>query len=123
MTDDPFPRWPPDWVEDHSLATEEQVAATEDVTLTSALRNDDRVLMAVSWPGGRRWMLVDPVGNDAPQALRVGERAEDTEVSRLVDGLWSQALTIAKRLMDGEPLLAPGEVPDAPKKRRRWGRG
>jgi hypothetical protein len=116
---DAFPRWPPDWVEDHELAATETVVATEDVSLTSALRNDDRVLMSVAWPGGRRYMLVDPVGNDAPQALRVGERADDAEVARLVEGLWSQALTIAKRLMDGElPLAPPPE--EAPK--RRWGR-
>jgi hypothetical protein len=109
MIDD-FPRWPPDWVEDHDLATEETVAATDEVSLTSALRNDDRLLMAVSWPGGRRYMLVDPVGNDAPQALRIGERAEDAEVASLVEGLWSQALTIAKRIMDGElPAMPPAE--------------
>ncbi|HEX6391238.1 MAG TPA: hypothetical protein VFZ89_17380 [Solirubrobacteraceae bacterium] len=127
---DPFPQWPPDWVEDHELAAEQVVAATDDVSLTSALRTDDRLLLSVSWPGGRRWMLVDPVGNHAPEALRIGERAEDGEVARLVEGLWSQALTLAKRLMDGDltaealaaAAAAAGEE-ELPKKKRRWGRG
>jgi hypothetical protein len=129
--DEPFPHWPPDWVDDYELAGEQTVAATDDISLTSALRTDDRVLMGVSWPGGRRWMLFDPVGNDAPQALRIGERSDDAEVSRIVEGLWSQVLTLAKRMMDGEltaealaaaAAAAIGE--EEPKeKKRRWGRG
>jgi hypothetical protein len=121
MTDS-FPRWPPDWIDEHDLAAEEVLAATDDVSLMSALRKDDRVLMSVSWPGGRRYMLIDPLGNNPPQALRIGERAEDAEVSRIVEALWSQALTIAKQLMDGElPAIPPPE--EDPPKRRRWGRG
>jgi hypothetical protein len=103
---DAFPRWPPDWIDDHDLAAEEVLVQNEDVSLATALRNDDRVLFSVSWAGGRRYMLVDPIGNDAPRALRVGERAEDADVARIVEGLWSQALA--------EP---------EPPRRRRWGRG
>ena len=130
MTDD-FPSWPPDWLDEYELAAEQTVAATDEVSLTSALRKDDRVLMAVSWPGGRRWMLFDPVGNDPPQALRIGERSDDGEVARIVEGLWSQALTLAKRMMDGEltaeALAAAAaealQEQEPEQKKRRWGRG
>lgn len=118
-----FPRWPPDWVDDYELATEQTVAATDDVALTSALRKDDRLLLAVTWPGGRRWMLIDPVGNDAPQALRIGDDPANPELARLVDGLWGQALNIAKQIMDGELPASGPPAAEEPKQKRRWGRG
>ena len=125
--DDDFPRWPPPWIEDRPLAAEEVLAEAGDIAFASALRADDRVLLSVSWPGGKRWLMVDPVGNEAPQALRIGERSEDPEISRMVEGVWSQALTRAKQLMDGELDLGaegPGETPDPPAgPRRRWRRG
>lgn len=99
---DPFPTWPPEWTEDHDLASEEVLQAAEGVELTSALRADDRIMLAVSWPGGRRYMLVDPVGNESPRALRIGEVSEDPQTARLIDALWSRALELAKRLMDGD---------------------
>lgn len=126
MTDDHLPAWPPDWVEDHDLAAEQVVAASADVELASALRADDRILMSVSWPGGRRYLLIDPVGAQPAQALRAGDLAEDPEIARAVDGLWSRALTLARQIMDGE-LEMPG--PDAsgddepPRRRRPWRRG
>jgi len=40
-------------------------------------------------------MLVESIGNEAPRALRVGERAEDAEVARIRRGPGSQALAIA----------------------------
>ena len=105
----------------------EVLAEAGDIAFASALRADDRVLLSVSWPGGKRWLMVDPVGNEAPQALRIGERSEDPEISRMVEGVWSQALTRAKQLMDGELDLGaegPGETPDPPAgPRRRWRRG
>lgn len=127
MTDDHLPAWPPAWVADHDLAAEQVVAASANVELASALRADDRVLMSVSWPGGRRYLLIDPVGTDPAQALRVGELAEDPDVARAVDGLWSRALTLAKQIMDGElelpgPDAAPGED-EPPRRRRPWRRG
>lgn len=119
----PFPAWPPDWLEDHGLAAEETPVQTGDVTLASALRADDRVLIAVSWPTGRRWLIVDPVGNDRPRALRIGEDPDDPGTLNTLDAVWSQALKIAKRLLDGEELeLPPGYEPPPPPK-RRWGRG
>src|SRR5262249_38078759 len=52
--DDLFiPLWPPAWVEDYTLSEEQLVAAGDDVRLMSALRSDERVLLSVSWPGGR----------------------------------------------------------------------
>jgi len=117
---DPFPRWPPDWLDEHDLAAEEVLAQSADVALASGLRKDGQVLLSVSWPGGRRYLLVDPIGNDAPRALRVGERAEDPEIGRTVDGLWSQALKLAKQLIDGETELPAPEPPE--RRRGRWRR-
>jgi hypothetical protein len=104
---DPFPRWPPDWVEDHDLAVEQVVGEFDDVSLASALRSDDRLLLSLSWPGGRRYLLVDPIGNDPPQALRIGDLPEDPQAQRGVDRLWSQALGIAKQLIDGDVTPPP----------------
>lgn len=120
---DAFPRWPDDWLEDYTLATEEAVAASAEVEFLSALRSDGSVLFSVTWPEGRRYMLVDPIGNVAPQALRVGERSEDAEVARSVEGVWSGALALAKQLVDGEvdPPSAGGE--DDTSRRGRWRRG
>lgn len=132
---DPFPRWPPPWLEDHSLATEEVLAQGEDgVALLAGLRSDDRVLLSVTWPTGRRYVLVDPLGGHPPEALRVGEPPGDIEDSRLVDAAWSQVLTLAKALMDGQVELPWGQLaqfgaggpppPDEPPpKRRPWRRG
>lgn len=113
MTTDEFPRWPPEWVEDRELATEEVLQAAEGVELTSALSGDDRILLSVSWPGGRRYMLVDPVGNEAPRALRIGEVAEDPQTARLIDLLWSRALELAKRLTDGDHEALAREAQEA----------
>jgi hypothetical protein len=49
-----IPLWSPAWVEGYTLSDEYLVAAGEDVQLISALRSDQRVLLSVSWPGGRR---------------------------------------------------------------------
>jgi len=121
---DDFPRWPPEWIEDHALAAEEVLAEAGDISFASALRADDKVLLSVTWPGGRRWMMVDPVGNEAPQAFRIGERSEDPEINRMVEGVWSQALERAKQLIDGELKLGAAE-PEPPadgKSRRPWRR-
>lgn len=124
MNDDDFPVWPPEWVEDHTLAAEEIVADAGSISFVSALRGDDKVLLSVRWPGGRRYMMIDPVGQDPPQAFRVGERSDDPEVSRAIEGVWSQALEQAKKLMDGEIRLgAPPEADEQDAGRRRWRRG
>jgi hypothetical protein len=115
--DDLFiPLWPPAWVEDHALSDEQLVAAGEDVKLMSAVRSDERVLLSVSWPGGRRYLMIDPHGKAAPEAFRAGETSADSEFARSIDAMWSQALQLAKQILDGE-LPALGEQP---KKRRRW---
>ena len=115
--DDLFiPLWPPAWVEDHTLSDEQLVAAGEEVRLMSAQRSDQRVLLSVSWPGGRRYLMIDPVGGAAPEAFRAGETSSDSELARAIDAMWSQALQLAKQILDGE-LPAVGEQP---KKRRRW---
>ena len=115
--DDLFiPLWPPAWVEDHTLRDEHLVAAGEDVKLMSAVRSDERVLLSVSWPGGRRYLMIDPQGAAAPEAFRAGATSADSEFARSIDAMWSQALQLAKQILDGE-LPALGEEP---KKRRRW---
>jgi hypothetical protein len=120
---DAFPRWPPDWLEDHTLATEESLPASEDIEFLSALRSDGSVLFSVAWPGGRRYLLVDPIGNVGPQALRVGEKSEDGEIARGVEGVWSGALALAKQLVDGE-VDPPGAGDEGDQPRRgRWRRG
>jgi hypothetical protein len=114
--DDLFiPLWPPAWVEDHTLSDEQLVAAGEDVKLMSAVRSDERVLLSVSWPGGRRYLMIDSHGA-APEVFRAGETSADSEIARSIDAMWSQALALAKQILDGE-LPAFGEPP---KKRRRW---
>ena len=45
-----------------------------------------------------------------------GETSSDSELARAIDAMWSQALQLAKQILDGE-LPAVGEQP---KKRRRW---
>jgi hypothetical protein len=118
--DDLFiPLWPPAWVEDHALSDEQVVDAAEDVKLMSALRSDERVLLSVSWPGGRRYLMVDPRGDAAPEAFRAGATSTDPDTARAIDALWSQALGLAKRIMDGD---LPGPVEEEPKRRRRWRR-
>jgi hypothetical protein len=118
MDDLLIPLWPPPWVEDHELSDEQLIAAGEDVKLMSAVRSDQRVLLSVSWPGGRRYLMIDPEGDAAAEAFRAGTPAADTELARGIDAMWSQALLIAKQIMDGELPL-----PDEPSpKRRRWGR-
>jgi hypothetical protein len=127
--DDLFiPLWPPAWVTDHTLSDEQYVAATEDVKLMTALRSDERVLLSVSWPGGRRYLMVDPHGEHDPEALRAGTTSADTDMARSIDAMWSQALLLAKRIQDGElpaleEQLPPDEQspPDEPR-RRRWRR-
>jgi hypothetical protein len=117
--DDLFiPLWPPAWVEDHTLSDEQLVAAGEDVKLMSALRSDRRVLLSVSWPGGRRYLMVDPHGDGAAEAFRAGATSTDSDLARSIDAMWSQALRLAKQILEGE-LASPVERPN---KRRRWRR-
>ena len=117
--DDLFiPLWPPAWVEDHTLSDEQLVAAGEDVKLMSAVRSDQRVLLSVSWPGGRRYLMIDPQGVGAAEAFRAGELSTDPDLARSIDAMWSQALLLAKQIEDGD-------VPtfdEQPRKRRRWRR-
>jgi hypothetical protein len=117
--DDLFiPLWPPAWVEDHTLSDEQLVAAGEDVKLMSALRSDERVLLSVSWPGGRRYLMIDPHGDGPPEAFRAGATSTDAGLARSIDAMWSQALHLAKQILDGEmPSLE-----EPPGKRRRWRR-
>ena len=119
VVDDLFiPLWPPPWVENHTLSDEQLVAAGEDVKLMSALRSDERVLLSVSWSGGRRYLMIDPHGDAAPEAFRAGETSTDSDLARSIDAMWSQALHIAKQILDGElPTLD-----EPPSKRRRWRR-
>jgi hypothetical protein len=119
VMDDLFiPLWPPAWVEDHTLSDEQLVAAGEDVKLMSALRSDERVLLSVSWPGGRRYLMIDPAGDGAPEAFRAGATSTDSDLARAIDAMWSQALRLAKQILDGE---LPG-LDEPPEKRRRWRR-
>src|SRR3954467_8035804 len=94
------------------------VAAGDDVKLMSAVRSDERVLLSVSWPGGRRYLMIDPHGEAPPEALRAGDTATDSDVARSIDAMWSQALRLAKQIQDGE-MPAVDQEPD---KRRRWRR-
>ena len=115
--DDLFiPLWPPAWVEEHTLSDEQLVAAGEDVRLMSALRSDQRVLLSVSWPGGRRYLMIDPLGDGPPEAFRAGTTSADSDLARSIDAMWSQALQLAKQILDGDlPSI------DEPReKRRRW---
>jgi hypothetical protein len=117
LMDDLFiPLWPPAWVEDYSLSDEQLVAAGDDVRLMSAVRSDQRVLLSVSWPGGRRYLMIDPHGGAPAEAFRAGATSNDSDFARSIDAMWSQALQLAKQILDGE-LPALGEQP---KKRRRW---
>src|SRR5512132_3413573 len=118
--DDLFiPLWPPTWVEDHTLSDEQLVAAGEDVKLMSAVRSDQRVLLSVSWPGGRRYLMIAPRGGGAPEAFRAGAASTDAALAASIDAMWSQALQLAKQIMDGElPTLD-----EQPRKRRGWRRG
>jgi hypothetical protein len=119
VMDDIFiPLWPPAWVEGYTLSDEQLVAAGEDVKLMSALRSDQRVLLSVSWPGGRRYLMIDPDGDGAPEAFRAGATSTDSDLARSIDAMWSQALRLAKQILDGE-LPSLDEHAD---KRRRWRR-
>ena len=119
--DDLFlPLWPPAWLEDHTLSDEQLVAAGDDVKLMTAVRSDERVLLSVSWPGGRRYLMIDPNGEGAPEAFHAGAPSADSDLARSIDAMWSQALKLAKQIQDGElPALEP-EPPS--KRRRRWRR-
>ena len=119
VMDDIFiPLWPPAWVEDYTLSDEQLVAAGDDVKLMSALRSDQRVLLSVSWPGGRRYLMIDPHGDGAPEAFRAGATSTDSDLARSIDAMWSQALKLAKQILEGEvPSLD-----EQPNKRRRWRR-
>jgi hypothetical protein len=118
MDDLMIPLWPPAWVEDHILSDEQLVEAGEDVNLMSAVRSDQRVLLSVSWPGGRRYLMIDPEGGAAPEAFRAGAVSAETDIARSIDAMWSQALMLAKQILDGElPTLD-----QQPRKRRGWRR-
>jgi hypothetical protein len=118
MDDIFIPLWPPAWVEDYTLSDEQLVAAGDDVKLMSAVRSDQRVLLSVSWPGGRRYLMIDPHGDGAPEAFRAGAAATDSDFARSIDAMWSQALRLAKQIQEGElPSLD-----QRPGKRRRWRR-
>jgi hypothetical protein len=122
MDDLLIPLWPPPWVEDHDVGDEQLIEAGEDVRLMSAVRSDQRVLLSVSWSGGRRYLMVDPEGGAPAEAFRAGDTAADAALARAIDAMWSQALLLAKQMMDGE---LPTELPtsdEPPRKRRRWGR-
>jgi hypothetical protein len=101
MDDLLIPLWPPAWVEGFALTDEQLIAAGDDVRLMTAMRADDRVLLSVSWPGGRRYLMVDPQGAP-PEAFRAGDVPADPNLSRAIDAMWSQALRVAKQIMDGE---------------------
>jgi predicted molibdopterin-dependent oxidoreductase YjgC len=118
MDDIFIPLWPPAWVEDHALSDEQVVAAGEDVRLMSALRSDQRVLLSVSWPGGRRYLMIDPHGDGAAEAFRAGATSTDPDLARSIDAMWSQALRLAKQIEDGEAPIPE----DQPRKRRPWRR-
>jgi hypothetical protein len=118
MDDLMIPLWPPAWVDDHDVSDEQLIDAGEDVKLMSAVRSDERVLLSVSWPGGRRYLMVDPEGVAAPEAFRAGPPSADPDLARAIDAMWSQALRLAKQMIDGE---VPGSE-EPPRKRRRWGR-
>lgn len=118
MDDLLIPLWPPAWVEDYTLDDEQLVAAGEDVRLMSAVRSDQRMLLSVSWPGGRRYLMIDPTGGGAPEAFRAGTASTDPALARAIDAMWSQALRLAKQIMDGDlPTVA-----EQPRKRRKWRR-
>jgi hypothetical protein len=118
MDDLLIPLWPPPWVADHDVSDEQLIDAGEAVRLMSATRSDQRVLLSVSWSGGRRYLMVDPEGGSPAEAFSAGEPAADAALARAIDAMWSQALLLAKQMMDGE-LPTPDEPP---RKRRRWGR-
>jgi hypothetical protein len=121
--DDLFiPLWPPAWLEGHTLGDEQLVAAGDDVSLMSAARSDERVLLSVSWPGGRRYLMIDPHGDAAPEAFRAGTIAADADLARAIDAMWSQALRLAKQIMDGELEVPEEALGEDPPKRRRWRR-
>ncbi len=115
--DDLFiPLWPPAWIEGHTLSDEQLVAAGEDVKLMTAVRSDHRVLLSVSWPGGRRYLMIDPEGEGAPEAFRAGATSTDRDLARSIDAMWSQALQLAKRIHDGE------QATPIKQRRKRWRR-
>ena len=118
MDDIFIPLWPPAWLEDHTLDDEQLVDAGEDVKLMSAVRSDQRVLLSVSWPGGRRYLMIDPHGEGVPEAFRAGAPSPDPDLARSIDAMWSQALQLAKQIRDGEPPT----LDEHRRKRRRWRR-
>jgi hypothetical protein len=121
--DDLFiPLWPPAWLEGYALDDEQVIAAGDDVRLMSAVRSDERVLLSVSWPGGRRYLMMDPHGNAEPEAFRAGEPATDSDLARSIDAMWSQALRLAKQIQDGEVPALEEPREEQPDKRRRWRR-
>ena len=119
MDDIFIPLWPPPWLEGYTLSDEQLIAAGDEVKLMTAVRSDERVLLSVSWPGGRRYLMIDPHGHAAAEAFRAGDIATDSEFARSIDAMWSQALRLAKQIQDGEMPSLDQE----PKKRGRFRRG
>ena len=46
--------------------------------------------------------MVDPHGDGAAEAFRAGERRPTPDLARTIDAMWSQALQLAKQILDGE---------------------
>lgn len=123
MEDFLIPLWPPSWVEDHSLEDEQLVAAGEEVKLMTAVRSDERILLSVSWPGGRRYLMVAPDGVAPAEAFRAGEVSDDAALARSIDEMWSRALRIAKHIQDGDLPVLQEVAEEEPPKRGWWRRG
>ena len=116
MDDIFIPLWPPAWVEDLTISDAARRGGG-DVKLMSALGSDERVLLSVSWPAAA---VPDDRSARGRRARGLSRRrdVDRPELARSIDAMWSQALQLAKQILDGE--LPSLEEP--PSKRRRWRR-
>jgi hypothetical protein len=57
--------------------------------------------------------MVDAAGDAPPEALRAGDAPANTELARAIDAMWSQALRVAKQIMDGELPTLDEPPPEA----------